>query len=138
MEYQDTKETDKKGMVGDEFKALDNRALMDALEMQKMQKDGRDEMDMMRRRHMKEKDIIRKPRKLTLVQFHCYKVQEEPIEIIMTQIPPRNFHEMRRQLREKKRGLADLEKEHKVQKFMTLYINVNEKEFANELMPEDL
>lgn len=138
MEYQDTKETNYKGMEGEEYDAMNTRALMDSIENIKLQREHRDEVDMFRRRHMEKNEIPRKPRKITLVQFHCYKVQEEPIDIILSQIPPRNFHEMRRQLKEQRRGLADLEKEHKVEKFFTLSVTVHEKPAASEPTQADL
>ena len=131
MEYQDTKETNYKGMQGEEYDTINHRALLDAIEHINMNHDYRDDFEMMRR-HMNKKDIPRKPRKITLVQFHCYKVQEEEIEIIMSQVPPQNFHEMRRQLREKRRNMEELSKEHKVEKFFTLYVTVNEKLFADD------
>mmetsp|Transcript_6208 Transcript_6208/g.6965 ORF Transcript_6208/g.6965 Transcript_6208/m.6965 type:complete len:137 (-) Transcript_6208:45-455(-) len=136
MEYQDTKETNYKGMQGEEYDAVNHRALMDAIEHMNMHKDYRDDFEMMKR-HMNKDEIPRKPRKITLVQFHCYKVIEEDIEIILSQVPPKNFHEMRRQLRERRRGMEELAKEHKVEKFFTMYVKVNEKIFADEIK-EDL
>ena len=138
MEYQDTKETHYKGMKGEEYEAVNKKALMDSIEHMKMHREhGGFESEELRR-HMLGEEIPEKPRKLTLVQFHCYKVQEEEIQIIMSHVPPRNFIEMRRQLKEQRRGLAELEKEPKVEKFFTLYVKVHEKEFAQEVSAEDL
>ena len=132
MEYQESKETEYRGMKGEEYESLDKKALMDSIERMYMHKEYREDMDFMRKHRQMEDDIPRKPRKLTLVQFHCYKVIDEEIQILMSQVPPRNFHEMRRQLRENKRNLAELGEEHQVKKFFTLYINVLEKQYAEE------
>ena len=45
---------------------------------------------------------------------------------------------MRRQLKEQRRGLAELEKEHKVEKFFTLLVTVHEKPTESETTQADL
>ena len=45
----------------------------------------------------------------------------------MSHTPPRNFHDMRRALRENRRRLDQLEDEYGVEKFFTLLVKVNEK-----------
>ena len=110
---------------------------MDSIELIKIHNEL-DDFSMRRMRHLDKNDIPRKPRKITLVQFHWYKTQEDRIQIILSQVPPRNFHEMRRALQEKRRTLAELESEHDVQKFFTLIVKVNEKESIKEKQKLDL
>ena len=45
----------------------------------------------------------------------------------MSRTPPRNFHEMRRALRTRRRRLDSLQEEFGVEKFFTLLVKVNEK-----------
>ena len=110
---------------------------MDSIELIKIH-NQLDDFSMRRMRHLDKNEIPRKPRKITLVQFHWYKTQEERIQIILSQVPPRNFHEMRRALQGNRRTLAELESEHDVQKFFTLIVKVNEKQSVNDAIKTDL
>ena len=74
MEYQDSKETFFKGMQGEEYESLNKKALMDSIELIKLNERNRDDFEMLRKRQMMGEDVERKPRKVTLVQFHCYVV----------------------------------------------------------------
>mmetsp|Transcript_12757 Transcript_12757/g.14558 ORF Transcript_12757/g.14558 Transcript_12757/m.14558 type:complete len:161 (-) Transcript_12757:294-776(-) len=69
MEYQDSKETNYRGMQGEEYETINKRALMDSIELIKIHREH-DDFSMKRMRRMHENDIPRKPRKITLVQFH--------------------------------------------------------------------
>ena len=70
MEYQDSKDTLHKGMKGEEFETINKRALMDSIEMIKLNREHRDDFEMLKKRAMMDGEEERKPRRITLVQFH--------------------------------------------------------------------
>lgn len=70
MEYQDHRDTFHKGMKGEEYETMNKRALMDAIEHIKYNREGHDDFNMLHKRKMYEENVERKPRQLTLVQFH--------------------------------------------------------------------